>query len=96
MAAESRTQAHGDEEIPLCNGTDALVRPISPDDGPALVEFYRQLSGRLHFPRYFSAQPVLDFDEIQHLTCVDGWNHVALVVETNDALIALGRYDRLR
>ena len=95
MALESRTQEHGDEEIPLCNGTYALVRPISPDDSPALVEFHRQLSGRAHFPRYFSRHPVLDFDEIQRLTCVDGWNHVALVAETDKALIALGRYDRL-
>ena len=39
--------------------------------------------------------PVLTFDEIQRLTCVDGWNHVTLVAENNGALIALGRYDRL-
>ncbi len=95
MAPGSRTQEHGDEEIPLCNGTYALVRPISPDDSPALVEFHRQLSGRAHFPRYFSGQPVLEFDEIQRLTCVDGWNRVALVAETDKALIALGRYARL-
>ena len=95
MAPESRTQAHADEEIPLCDGTYALVRPVSRDDGPALAEFHRLLSGRAHFPRYFSEDPVLNFDEIQDLTCVDGWNHVTLVAETNDALIALGRYDRL-
>jgi len=95
MAPRSRTQAHGDEEIPLCNGTYALVRPVAPGDGPALVEFHRQLSGRAHFPRYFSQHPVLNFEEIQHLTCVDGWNRVALVAETNDALIAIGRYERL-
>ena len=72
-----------------------VVRPVSADDGPALVEFHRQLSGRAHFPRYFSEYRVLNSDEIQHLTYVDGWNRVALVAEINDALIALGRYDRL-
>ena len=95
MAPESRTQVHSDEEIPLCDGTYSLVRPVSRDDGPALVEFHRQLSGRAHFPRYFPKGPVLTFDEIKQLTCVDGWNHVTLVAETNGALIALGRYDRL-
>jgi len=50
MDSQSRAQALGNEEIPLCGGTYALVRPISPDDAPALVEFHRQLSGRSHFP----------------------------------------------
>ena len=85
-----------DEEIPLCDGTNALVRAISPDDGPALVEFHRLLSDRAHFSRYFSADTVLSAEEIRRLTCVDGWNRVALVVESNGVLIALGRYDRLR
>lgn len=96
MAPRFRTQAHGDEGIPLCNGTYARVRPVSADDGPALVEFHRQLSGRAHFPRYFSEYRVLNSDEIQHLTYVDGWNRVALVAENNDELIAIGRYERLR
>ena len=95
MAPESTTQVHGDEEILLSNGTYALVRPVSRDDGPALVEFHRQLSVRAHFPRCFPEDPVLSFHQIRGLTCVDGWNHVTLVAETNDALIALGRYDRL-
>ena len=95
MAQESGIQAHDDEGIPLCNGTYALVRPVSRGDGPALVAFHRQLSGRAHFPCYFPEDPVLTFDELQDLTIVDGWNHVTLVAETNDALIALGRYDRL-
>ena len=95
MAVQSRTRIHEEEGIPLCDGTHALVRPVSQDDGPALVEFRRQLSGRAHFPRYFPEDPVLTFDEIQRLTCVDGWNHVTLVAENNGALIALGRYDRL-
>ena len=95
MAPESRTQVHSDEEIPLCDGTYSLVRPVSRDDGPALGEIHRHLSGRAHFPRYFPKGPVLTFDEIKQLTCVDGWNHVTLVAETNGALIALGRYDRL-
>lgn len=100
MDPQSGPQMHGDshrdEEIPLCDGTYALVRAISADDGPALVQFHRLLSGRSHFPRYFSGDPVLSPEEIQRLTCVDGWNRVALVVESNGVFIALGRYDRLR
>ena len=80
--------------LALCDGTNALVRPVSPDDGPALVEFHRHLTGQPHFPRYFSSRAQLDSEEVELLTCVDGWNHVVLVVESNETLIALGRYDR--
>jgi RimJ/RimL family protein N-acetyltransferase len=80
----------------LSNGTQARVRPISPHDGPALVQFHEGLSERSRFLRYFSPHPFLTPDEVLHLTCVDGFDRVALVVELNDELIGVGRYDRLR
>ena len=79
----------------LSDGSEASVRPISPDDGAALVRFHRGLSDRSRFFRYFSPHPVLSPDEILHLTCVDGVDRVALVVEVNGELVAVGRYDRL-
>jgi len=80
----------------LSDGTEARVRPISPHDGPALVKFHAGLSDRSRFLRYFSPHPLLTADEVVHLTCVDGFDRVALVVELNNELIGIGRYDRLR
>jgi GNAT superfamily N-acetyltransferase len=79
----------------LSDGAEARVRPISPQDGPALVKFHRGLSDRSRFLRYFSPHPSLTADEVLHLTCVDGFDRVALVVELNHELIGIGRYERL-
>ncbi len=95
MDAPFRTQSHRGDVISLCDGTDALVRPISPDDGAGLAEFHRNLSDRSCFFRYLAPHPALWADEIKHLTCVDGVDSAALVVEVSGALVAVGRYDRL-
>ena len=95
MDATSRTLGHKADTMSLCNATDALVRPISPRDGAALMEFHRQLSDRACFFRYLGPHPTLRVDEVQYLTCVDGVDRAALVVEVNGALIAVGGYDRL-
>lgn len=95
MDATPGTQAHVADTISLCNGTSALVRSVSPDDGVALVEFHRHLADRTCFFRYLSPYPFLRTDEVRHLTCVDGVNCAALVVEVNGALVAVGCYQRL-
>jgi hypothetical protein len=95
MNAIFRTQTQRADTISLCNGADALVRPISPDDGAALVEFHRHLSDRSCFFRYLTPHPVLRAEEVRHLTCVNGVDRAALVVGVNGALVAVGHYDRL-
>lgn len=95
MDAESDTRALRGEMMTLSDGTEARVRPISRDDGPALLKFHRNLSDRSRFLRYFSPHPVLSSKEVQHLTSVDGVDRVALVIEVNGELIAVGRYHRL-
>ncbi len=76
----------------LSDWTEARVRPISPDDGPALREFHRSPSDRSRFSRYFCSHPGLSSEDVQQLTSVDGVDRVALVVEVNGELIAVGRY----
>ena len=77
MDAATDTRTQRGEMMTLSDGTEARVRPVTPDDGPALLE------------------PVLSSKEVQHLTCVDGVDRVAIVVEVNGELIAVGRYHRL-
>jgi GNAT superfamily N-acetyltransferase len=69
------------------------VRPIRPDDGPRLVEFHHHLLPRSVFLRFFTFHPELSAKEVEHFCCVDYVNRLALVVESEDRLIAVGRYD---
>jgi GNAT superfamily N-acetyltransferase len=75
--------------------TDFGVRPIESTDAAALVRFHGHLSGRSIQLRYFYSHLKLQPAELAHLTCVDGFNRVAYVVEHDGEIIAVGRYDRL-
>jgi GNAT superfamily N-acetyltransferase len=70
------------------------VRPIAPCDSDALVRFHEQLSDQTIRLRYFNLHRNLAPEEVAHLTCVDGFNRVAYVVEHEGQIIAVGRYDR--
>jgi GNAT superfamily N-acetyltransferase len=74
---------------------DLDVRPIEPTDAAALVRFHAQLSTRSVQLRYFYPHRELQPAELTNLTCVDGFNRVADVVEHDGEIIAVGRYDRL-
>lgn len=78
-----------------CANPDLRVRPIAPTDAAALVRFHARLSPRSVHLRYFYPHRELTPAEVTHLTCVDGLNRVAYVVEHNGEIIAVGRYERL-
>ncbi len=84
------------EVIALADRTTATIRPITPGDAAALVRFHGHLSATSISLRYFYPHLELEAAEVAHLTQVDGWDRVALVVEREGELIAVGRYDRLR
>jgi GNAT superfamily N-acetyltransferase len=70
------------------------VRSITPSDADALVRFHEQLSDQTIRLRYFNLHRNLASEEVAHLTCVDGLNRVAYVVENEGEIIGVGRYDR--
>jgi GNAT superfamily N-acetyltransferase len=70
------------------------VRPIRPDDGELLVEFHKKLSPQSVYLRFFSPHPTLSPAEIKRFTHVDYADRLALVVEVDDTLVAVGRYER--
>jgi GNAT superfamily N-acetyltransferase len=70
------------------------VRLITPNDADALVRFHEELSDQTVRLRYFNLHRNLAPEEVAHLTCVDGFNRVAYVVEYEGRIIAVGRYDR--
>lgn len=71
------------------------VRPIAPSDAHALVRFHGQLSDQTIRRRYFSLHRELGPEEVARLTCVDGFNRAAYVVEHDGEIVGVGRYDRL-
>jgi GNAT superfamily N-acetyltransferase len=74
---------------------DLGVRPIERTDAAALARFHAHLSARSIQLRYFYPHHELEPAELTRLTCVDGFNRVAYVVEHDGEIIAVGRYDRL-
>jgi GNAT superfamily N-acetyltransferase len=73
---------------------DFTVRPIAPSDADALVRFHDHLSDHTIRLRYFNLHRTLALEEIGHLTCVDGFDRVAYVVEHKGHIVGVGRYDR--
>jgi RimJ/RimL family protein N-acetyltransferase len=76
------------------DGTKLHLRPIRPDDADGLVEFHEGLSPSSIYRRYFFSHPKLSAIEVERFTCVDYVDRLALVVEDNDRLVAVCRYER--
>lgn len=81
----------------VITGTGSILhmRPIRPEDAEQLVHFHLKLSSGSIYRRYFSFHPELSEREVEHLTTVDYIDRLAFIVETEDRLVAVGRYDRI-
>ena len=82
-------------QVVLADGDCCSLRPIRPDDAERLVEFHRHLSPRSTYFRFFTVHPTLSAKEVERFTTVDYVNRLALVVERDGQLIAVGRFDRI-
>jgi RimJ/RimL family protein N-acetyltransferase len=82
-------------DVVTTNGLLLLMRPIRADDAALLNSFHARLSSHSIYKRYFSLHPELSERELAHLTQVDYVNRFAFVVEHQDTLVGVGRFDRL-
>jgi acyl-CoA synthetase (NDP forming)/GNAT superfamily N-acetyltransferase len=80
--------------VVLGDGETATIRPIRPDDAPALAAFHRRQSAESIYRRYFSPKPELPPAQLEHVTNVDLVDRAALVVEAHDELLGWGSYER--
>jgi len=87
--------AHWSGEVVLADGSTALLRPIGSDDAARLEAFHSRLSADTIYLRFFGPHPRLSVEEVRHFTHVDHRDRVAFVLVRDDALIAVGRYDRV-
>ena len=63
----------------LKDGTEVTVRAIRPDDGPAILEAFRELDAESIYRRFFSPKKELSDAELKQLTDVDFQSVMALV-----------------
>lgn len=87
--------AHWEADVVLSDGATAHLRPIVPADAERLVEFYARVSDRSKYYRFFAPYPTLTGRDVERFTNVDHRDRVALILLIGDAMIAVGRYERL-
>jgi acyl-CoA synthetase (NDP forming)/GNAT superfamily N-acetyltransferase len=78
----------------LSDGRTAHLRPIRPDDGPALRSFGEKLSRETVYFRFFAPRRRISDEEIAHFVTVDYRERLALVAVVDAQLVAVARYDR--
>jgi GNAT superfamily N-acetyltransferase len=81
--------------IVLRGSRTLALRPIRSGDEEKLLAFHHHLSSDSIYCRYFSFHPELSRDELDHLTHVDYFNRLALVIEDGDELVGVARYERI-
>jgi acetyltransferase len=92
------------EEWTMKNGERVTIRPIRPEDEPAMIDFHKRLSDRSVYLRYF--QPLKLSQRVAHerltrICFIDYDREMALVVERTDPqtkqkqIIAVGRLSKL-
>jgi acetyltransferase len=92
------------EDWKLKDGTPVFIRPIRPEDEPAMIKFHERLSDRSVYLRYF--QPLKLSQRVAHerltrICFIDYDREMALVVEKTDIangereILAVGRLSKL-
>lgn len=80
-------------DVLLADGSSAHLRPVRPDDAPALERLYASLSDDSRYFRFFSAASPAVAARYGAGTRLDD-DHFALVVEAGDAVVAVADYHR--
>lgn len=86
---------HTSLRVPLRDGRGVLVRPIAGSDSERLVDFHSTLSDRSIYQRYFAAHPTLSDQEVYRYTHVDHAAREAYVALDGDAIVGVGRWERI-
>ncbi len=79
----------------LADGGTVHIRPITPEDGAALLAFHDRLSDETIRLRFFSLRRYLRPEEVEHFTHVDHDQRMALVAVLHKQIIAVARYEGL-
>jgi acetate---CoA ligase (ADP-forming) len=80
-------------DVALRDGGGARVRPIKPEDGPLLVDFFERLGPESRYFRFFRIKETLAPKEVEFFTNVDYSDRMALVALLDGKMIGLASYD---
>ncbi len=80
--------------VVLGDGTSALIRPITPEDAPALADFHLRQSAREPLPALLLPEARADDAELERFTTVDFVDRAAFVVEEHGEFVAWASYER--
>ncbi len=82
-------------DVVLRDGSVAHLRPITPQDAPAIQTMHEQQSEESVYLRFFAPIKRLAERDLFRFTNVDHDLRVALVATVRDEIIGIARYDRL-
>jgi acyl-CoA synthetase (NDP forming)/GNAT superfamily N-acetyltransferase len=82
-------------DVVLSDGGTVHLRPIVPSDADGLVAFHAKLSERTRYLRYFGAYPRIPQRDLERFSVVDHFDRVAFAALLGDAIVGIGRYERL-
>lgn len=83
----------------LKDGRAVIIRPISPEDEPRMIRFHHTLSERSVYMRYFTVMNLnsrISHDRLTRICFIDYDREMALVVEYEGEIIAVGRLIKSR
>ncbi|MGD2102449.1 MAG: GNAT family N-acetyltransferase [Acidimicrobiia bacterium] len=83
-------------DVVLRDGAGARVRPIKPDDGHHIRDFFERLGPESRYYRFFRVKNTLEPEEIEYFTHVDYADRMALIALEEGEMVGVGRYDRDR
>ena len=87
--------SHWEADVVLRDGATVHLRPISPADDERLRRFHDSQSPESVYLRFFAPYPHLTDRDVHRFTHVDHHDRVAFVCTLADAIVAVGRYDRV-
>src|SRR5262245_39350844 len=82
-------------DVLLSDGSTVHLRPIRPEDAPAIVDFHGRMSERTRYLRYFSPYPRIPDRDLDRFVNVDHAGREAFVIVAGKRIMAVGRYERL-
>src|SRR6185369_8831305 len=87
--------AQEESDVVLKSGATLRLRPIRPEDAPALLAFFQRLSPDSLYMRFF-AVPRLDVKKAEAVCQVDYVDTFGLVGETAGRIVAVAHFYRNR
>jgi acetyltransferase len=75
----------------LADGTQIEVRPLVADDAPLLIEAFEGLSARSRISRFLTGIDRLSPAQVEYLTNVDQWDHIAIGATVDGVPVAVAR-----